>query len=196
MRLNLGQIRRDIDVLWNLAPHDISIVNYWLDSRPYQVSARGLYYLQPEAELADVAFCQLDYPTNQSVHLHLSWLDPQKTRQTIIVGSQKMLVFDDVSPDQQIQIYDKRVEREYQALTTEFGDFKMRTRAGDLIVPAIHSSEPLFQEIDHFLGCVKSGSAPMTDALNGVEVVSILEALSQSMQTSGSIVPVNYPPSP
>ena len=192
-RLNLGQVRRDVDVVWNLAPHDVSIANYWLADRPSHVSARGLCYLQPDAGLSDVAFCQFDYPSGQTAHFHLSWLDPKKTRETVVVGDQKMLVFDDVNPDAYVRILEKRVERESPLNPGDFADFRMRVRSGDMVIPSVRYVEPLAAEIDAFVSFCLDGKVPLTDGRNGLEVVCVLEALSRSMDLKGSIVPVRYP---
>ncbi len=191
-RLNLGRLRNDSDVVWTLGPHDISIANYWLDARPHQVSARGLVCVNPQVEQADVAFTQLDYPNNRSAHFHMSLLDPQKKRQMIVVGSQKMLVYDDVDMDRHIQIFDKRIEVEFSGPSPDLASFKAKSRAGDLVIPSISLSEPLAAEIDHFLECVATGAKPRTDGIHGLEVVAILEALSESMRRDGAVVTVEY----
>lgn len=191
-RLNLGQVRDDVDVLWNLAPHDVSIANYLFEARPHRASARGLSYIQPERGLADVCFGQLDYPDGRSALMHLSWLDPMKIRRTVIVGSEKMLVYDDVDTDGHIKVFDKRVEREYRAPVKGFADFKSRLRAGDVVIPNVQLIEPLSVEIGHFLDCVANGQSPLTDGEHGLEVVCILEALSQSMREEGRPVEVEY----
>lgn len=192
-RLNLGRFRRDCDVLWTLAPHDVSILNYWFDSRPHQVSARGLTCIGKEEHMAEVSFAQLDYPDGRSAHLHLSWLDPQKIRQMVIVGSQKMLIYDDMNADRYIQIFDKRVEREYRSPTDDFAEFSTLLRAGDLVIPNVRPAEPLSVEIDHFVACIRNGTKPLTDGWHGLEVIVILEALTRSMQDGGRPVPVVYP---
>jgi predicted dehydrogenase len=192
-RLNLGQFRKDTDVLWTLAPHDISVLNYWFDSRPQQVSARGITCIAKESNVAEVCFAQLDYPAGQSVQLHLSWLDPQKIRQMVLVGSKKMLIYDDVNVDRHIQIYDKRVEREYRKPTDDFADFTTRLRAGDLTIPNVRLVEPLAKEIEHFVECVLADKNACTDGIHGLEVVAVLEAMSQSMSQGGIPMPVRYP---
>ena len=191
-RLNLGHVRQDVDVMWNLAPHDISIINYLLSSRPHRVSAQGMSFIQKKKNVADVTFCKLDYPDGRSAHLHLSWIDPQKVRQMVIVGSEKMLVYDDANPDKHIQIYDKSVEKKFISDVSDFADFTTRIRAGDLVIPNIRLIEPLGVEISHFVECLQNGTKPRTDSLNGLEVVCVLDTLSQSLSNNGTAIEVKY----
>lgn len=191
-RLNLGHVRQDVDVMWNLAPHDISIINYLFSSLPHKVSAQGMSFIQKQKNVSDVTFCKLDYPDGRSAHLHLSWIDPQKVRQMVIVGSEKMLVYDDTNPDKHIQIYDKSVEKKFAADISNFADFTMRIRAGDLIIPNIRLIEPLGVEISHFVECIQNGTKPRTDSKNGLDVVCVLEALSKSLSNNGSVTEVKY----
>ena len=199
-RLNLGQFRRDSDVVWTLAPHDVSILNFWLSSRPHRVSARGLVCVRRSAGAAAgaavVAFAQLDYPGGLSAHLHLSWLDPQKRREMMLVGSRKMLVYDDVASDRHLQIFDKRVELTLASPTNGLADFQSRIRAGDVVIPNIQLKEPLAAEIDHFVECITLDRRPLTDGWHGVEIVAILDALALSMAQEGRVVPVGYPDAP
>lgn len=191
-RLNLGRFRHDTDVLWTLAPHDISILNYWLKSRPNQVSAKGLTCVGENNGLAEVCFAHLDYPGGCQSHLHLSWLDPQKIRQMVLVGSRKMLIYDDMNTDRHIQIFDKKAEREYSSPTKNFAEFATRIRAGDLLVPNINLIEPLSVELDHFIDCINNETLPRTDGRHGLEVVAILEAFSRSMLMDGCPEKVEY----
>jgi len=195
-RLNLGRFRRDTDVLWTLAPHDISIVNYWLESRPYQVSARGLSHVRKRQGIVDVCFALLDYPDDRTAHLHMSWLDPQKTRQMVVVGDRKMLIYDDVNPSRHIQIFDKGVDWEHRGLAEDFAEFTTRLRAGDVVTPNIRLVEPLSAEVDHFIHCIRNGARPLTDGRHGLEIIAILEALTLSMHEEGHVVPVDYPELP
>lgn len=192
-RLNLGRFRQDTDVLWTLAPHDISILNYWFESRPHQVSARGLICIGAPNGHAEVSFAQLDYPDGRSAHLHMSWLDPQKIRQMVLVGSKKMLIYDDMNADRHIQIFDKGVESRPSGPTTDFAEFTARLRDGDLTIPNIRLAEPLAVEMDHFLDCIENGASPLTEGRHGLEVVAVLESLSRSMADGGRPVPVEYP---
>ena len=192
-RLNLGRFRRDSDVLWTLAPHDVSILNYWFGARPHQVSAHGRSHVWREDGIADLCFCLLEYPDGRSAHLHLSWMDPQKVRQMVVVGDKKMLVYDDMDPTKHIQLFDKGVERERERYVRDYADFKTRIRAGDLVIPNIRLVEPLSVEMAHFVDCIREGRTPLTDGRHGVEVTCILAALTRSMKNGGNAVPIEYP---
>jgi predicted dehydrogenase len=195
-RLNLGRFRTDSDVMWTLAPHDISILNVWLEARPIRVSARGYSYIYPRSGVAEVAFLHLEYPEGRSAHLHLSWLDPQKRREMVIVGSDKMLVYDDVNADAHIRLYDKKAEAEHQGQLTDFADFTTRLRAGDLVIPNIRLVEPLKVEVAHFAECIAQGKTPLTDGIHALEVVAALECASRSMAADGKFVDIEYPNMP
>src|SRR6185436_14864443 len=147
-RLNLGQVRHDVNALWNFAPHDLSILMYWLGSEPERVMARGYAYVQDGIE--DVVFMTLDFPGGVGANVHISWLDPFKTRQMTVVGSKKMIVYDDVSADARITIYDKGVTRQQSVRDTArpdsfetFGEFQLLLRAGDVLIPKVDFVEPL-----------------------------------------------------
>jgi predicted dehydrogenase len=176
-RLNLGRIRSDIDALWNFAPHDISIIQYWLgDPVPLSVSRRGMAYMQDGIE--DVVFLSLTYPGKIMANIHVSWLDPQKVRKMIVVGSKKMVVYDDVADDK-IAIYDKGIDR--RAVLGENMDFdtprppEFNYRSGDILLPQIKFVEPLRVEAEHFLDCIRNQAPPLTGLAHAREVVSILE---------------------
>lgn len=189
-RLNLGRIRQDVNAMWNFAPHDISILLYLLDEMPEQVSAKGLTYIQKKIE--DVVFLNLDFPSGVSAHIHISWLDPQKVRRMTVVGSQKMIIYDDISPDAKIQIYDKAVTkipnvnspRDFET----FGEFQLQLRSGDVHIPSLKFKEPLANECAHFVECIIEGKTPRTDGASGLRVVEILEAAQQSLDANGKPV--------
>lgn len=189
-RLNLGKVRNDVDVMWNLAPHDISIMLYLLGSRPKSVSARGFYYLRND--VADVVFITLEFENGVSAHIHVSWLDPNKVRKVTIVGSKKMIVYDDVAEDSKITIYDKGIDRKH--ITADLGrydnyeKFLFIHRSGDILIPKIDFQEPLRIEARHFIECVRKRTAPLTDGTNGMDVVSILEAAGKSLRAAGRAV--------
>ena len=181
-RLNLGRIRTDVDALWNLAPHDISIIQYWLgDIRPLSVSVHGIDYIQKGVN--DVAFMNIIYPNKVMANIHVSWLDPRKVRCMTIVGSKKMVVYDDVSEDK-IKIYDKGIDR--ATALGENMDFdspgyqKFKYRSGDIILPKINFEEPLKIEIDHFFDCIQKGISCLTGTSHATEVVRILEQSKSS----------------
>lgn len=188
-RLNLGRVRKEENALWSLAPHDISILLYILGHQPLEVSARGMAYLQEGVE--DVTFVTLVFPNDVLVSLHVSWLSPNKVRQMTVVGSEKMVVYDDVL-DSKIQIFDKGVTRQNldASLGTyeTFGQFQLMTRAGDIIFPKIEFEEPLRVQAEHFLECVATGVTPLTDGRSAVPVIRTLEAAQASLRQEGAVV--------
>lgn len=187
-RVNLGRIQHDVNALWSFAPHDISIMNYWFGEEPVRVSARGFSYLSPAIE--DVVFMTLEYPNGVGAHLHLGWLDPRKVRLMSLVGSKKMLVYDDVSLDAKIQLYDKGVANLHDFLESPetFAEFQFSIRAGDLVIPSLQFSEPLQSECRHFIDCIQHGRKPLTDGLDGLKVVKVLEAAEHSLKNDGMTI--------
>jgi predicted dehydrogenase len=186
-RLNLGRIRQDINAMWNFAPHDISIINHLLGMTPSQVNARGFSYIQEGVE--DVVFMTLHYPNGASALIHISWLNPRKVRRMTVVGSEKMAIYDDVSADAKIQIYDKGVTKQPSPPSLgdfdTFGEFQLLLRAGDLLIPKIDFVEPLRIECQHFIDCIKEGKLPITDGWDGLRVVQVLEAAQRSIENEG-----------
>lgn len=175
-RLNLGRIRSDIDAMWNLAPHDISIIQYWLNNQqPLQVMRKGMDYIQPGVE--DVVFLNLVYPNKIMAHVHVSWLDPQKTRKIIIVGSKRMVIYDDVADDK-IAIYDKGIDQKAVlgvGMHFDTPPVQFSYRSGDVLMPRIDWVEPLRAEAQHFVDCVRDGNEPLTGVSHARHVVEILE---------------------
>jgi predicted dehydrogenase len=180
-RVNLGRIRQDVNALWNVAPHDVSIVNHVLGSLPVRVRAVGRSYLQPGIE--DVVFAVFEYPGGALAHVHASWLDPSRTRRTTFVGSKKMIVYDDVESEGKVKIYDKGVRRAGQE--AEYGEFQLKLHSGDIHIPKITFTEPLAEECAHFLRCVRERSVPVTDGRAGTAVVAALEAAQKSIASGG-----------
>jgi predicted dehydrogenase len=176
-RLNLGRIRGDIDALWNFAPHDISIIQYWLgDPEPIGIRRLGMDFIQKGVD--DVVFLSLVYPQKIIANIHVSWLDPQKVRKMIVVGSRKMVVYDDIADDK-IAIYDKGIDK--KAILGQNMDFdnprpdQFSYRSGDIVLPNISFTEPLRAEAEHFLDCIRNGKKPITGTPHARNVVSILE---------------------
>ena len=176
-RLNLGRIRSDIDALWNFAPHDISIIQYWLgDPNPLSVVRQGMDYIQNGVE--DVVFLGITYPGKIMANIHVSWLDPQKVRKMIVVGSKKMVVYDDVAEDK-IAIYDKGIDK--KAVLGQNMDFdtspppQFSYRSGDILLPQVKFIEPLRTESEHFIDCIRNGKTPLTGVNHARKVVEILE---------------------
>jgi predicted dehydrogenase len=175
-RLNLGRIRSDVDALWNFGPHDISIIQYWLgDPTPLSVSKMGVDYIQEGID--DVVFMNIMYPDKIMANIHVSWLDPGKVRRTIVVGTKKMIVYDDTS-ENKIAIYDKGIDR--MAVLGEKMDYDnphfqtFNHRSGDVLLPKIDFHEPLKVEIDHFLDCIQNGVECITGIDHAKKVVEIL----------------------
>jgi predicted dehydrogenase len=188
-RVNLGVFQPDINVVWDLAPHDLSIMNWILDARPERVAAHGRSYIRPGIE--DVAFIDLEYPNRVIANIHVSWLDPCKIRRTTVVGSKKMLVYDDVSNIEKIRVYDKGVD--VPPHYDNFGEFKLAYRYGDMQVPRLDESEPLKVECRHFLDSIEQRKRPRSAAEDGLAVVCALEAASASLRESGRIIDIAYP---
>lgn len=188
-RVNLGKIRDDLNAMWNLAPHDISILNFALDQVPVEVSARGFGFLG-RPDLEDVVFMTMGYPNGVAAHIHVSWLDPNKTRRTTLVGDKKMVVYDDMSQDERIRIYDKGVLRD-DGTAVGYGEFRLITRSGDVYIPNLPTTEPLRAECAHFVDCIRTGQNPTSDGIDGYRVVRIMEAAQESIQQHGIPVPLN-----
>lgn len=185
-RVNLGRLQRDLNALWSIAPHDISILLYLLEKMPCEVSARGGTYL--DAGIEDVVFVDLEFPGGVVAHIHASWLDPCKVRRMTLVGSKKMVLYDDVDSEGKIRVYDKGVLRVGNGQI--FGEFHYRVRSGDIWIPRIESSEPLQNECAHFVECILQGKRPRTDGENGLRVVRVLEAAQRSLERRGAPVAV------
>jgi predicted dehydrogenase len=175
-RLNLGRIRSDVDALWNFAPHDISIIQYWLgDPTPLSVSKQGIDYIQKD--VYDVVFMNIIYPNKIMANIHVSWLDPHKVRRITVVGSKKMVVYDDLA-ENKIAIFDKGIDRMAElGKDMDFDSPSFQTfsyRSGDVLWPKIDSSEPLKVEIDHFIDCIQNGTPCLSGIEHAKKVVEIL----------------------
>ena len=186
-RLNLGLFQKDINVAWDLAPHDISIILHIMEETPHSVSCRGAAHVTPKIE--DVTSMSLHFAKERSAIIHSSWLDPRKVREMTIVGSKRMIVYDDVASQEKIRIFDARVERPPHYDT--FGEFQYAYHYGDIYCPYVKQDEPLKAECQHFLDCIRRGSTPLTSGTNGLDVVRILEASSDSLKQDGA--PVYFP---
>ncbi len=191
-RLNLGQVRADVNVWWNLAPHDVSILLYLMNGeRPASVAVRGVSYLQPGVE--DVAFAVLAWKGGVTAHVHVSWLDPGKVRRVTVVGSRKMVVYDDVSEDK-IAILDKGVDRVPQVGERmdfdRFDGYQLLHRSGDILLPRLEAQEPLRVEAAHFLECIRTGTTPLTGPQHARDVVAVLEAGQESLRNGGTTLPL------
>lgn len=184
LRVNLGLFQTDVNVVWDLAPHDVSILLYILQMAPAAVMAVGNANINPNIE--DVASITIEFGSNVMANIMVSWLDPRKVREMTIVGSKKMLVYDDISANEKIRIFDKGVDgpAEYES----FGEFQYSYRYGDIVTPFVHEHEPLREECAHFLECIQTGRAPRSGGLQGLEVARVLSAAQTSLRNQGERV--------
>jgi predicted dehydrogenase len=183
-RLNHGKVRTDENAWWSLAPHDVSVALRLLGAWPVSVQLRGQNVVQKE--IADVVFATLEFPGGKLAHMHVSWLDPHKTRKLTVVGSRKMVVFDDTLPAYKVTVYDKCFRINQQL--TSYADW-ITMHQGDIVVPKMDATEPLLREARHFVDCVRKQQRPLSDGLSGALVVSVLEHGQRSLET-GTIVPI------
>ena len=179
-RTGLGPIRQDVNALWDLAPHDLSMLRYWLGADPVEVTARGQSYLRPGVE--DVVFLTLRYPADVLVGIQVSWLDPVKDRTVTIVGDRKMIVYDDVHPTEKLRMYDKGAS--YQPRGGEFSEFLASVRDGDIVIPKVESREPLREELVHFASCAERGVQPRSDGREALQLVRILEQAQADLRSA------------
>ncbi len=186
-RVNLGLFQPDINVIWDLAPHDLSIILYVLDKEPLLVNAQGRDHYKKGIE--DVALTTLTFDNGTIAFLHNSWLDPKKIRSMVFVGSQKMLLYDDIDQNEKIKIYDKGVE--VPKYYDTYAEFHFSYRYGDIYIPRIDDYEPLRAECKHFVECVMEDKTPRSDGYSGLRVVEIIEAANESLRNNGYAIPVN-----
>ena len=182
-RTNLGPIRRDVNAVWDLAPHDISIFNYLLDQKPLWASAIGSPVLGSNRE--DVGFITLGYPEGVIGNIHVSWADPNKVREVVAVGSGRRVVFDDLNDMERIRVYEKGVAVG-ESSADSFGEFKLLVRDGDIISPKIEASEPLKNQCVEFIASIADGARPLSDSRFGTWVVRTLLAIEASMRAHGA----------
>ncbi|MFZ4849486.1 MAG: Gfo/Idh/MocA family protein [Caldilinea sp.] len=180
-RVNLGRVQSDVNALWSIAPHDISIALYLLGQMPEAVRCQGASCLNGRVE--DVVFLTLFFPNNLLCHVHASWLDPSKTREMTVVGSRKMVVYDDVSTEGKVRIYDKGAFRKGDVT---YGDFQYKLHSGDILIPRLDLHEPLQMECAHWIDCIRTGSPPLTDGENGLRVLKVLDAGERSLRPEGA----------
>lgn len=187
VRVNLGLFQHDVNVIWDLAVHDLSIMNYLLPSQPYAVSATGISHVPRGPE--NIAYLTLLFENNLIAHINVNWLAPVKVRRTLIGGSQRMIVYDDLEPSEKLKMYDKGItlngnsESLYQML--------IGYRTGDMWSPKLDMTEALRTEGLHFIHCIEKGDRPITDGNVGLQVVKILEAATESMKKQGRLIELN-----
>ena len=186
IRANLGIFQKDINVVWDLAPHDISILGYIFGAAPLRVSAHGGAYVQ--RHVIDVAQLTLHYPNGMLAFIHVSWLSPSKIRRFTIVGDRQMAVYDDVETIDKIKVYNRGIE--VPEHTSTFGEFQLSYRYGDIVSPFLHGSEPLGTECERFAHAILKRSAPRSDANDGLRVVRVLEAIDISMAAEGAFIDI------
>jgi len=195
IRAGLGPIREDVDVLWDLGPHDVSIFLSLIPAPPVSVSCLGRSFLREGFE--DVVYLHIHFEAGVLASSHLSWLDPYKVRQMTVVGSQRMAVFDDVAVDERLKILDRGAS--YAAVSEEargqnYGGYRAVLRQGDIVIPRVSSAEPLALEFDEFVARVRDRGLRHSGLTEGIEVVAVLEAAERSLSAGGSPVPVELEP--
>ena len=186
-RTNLGPFRYDVDAVFDLAAHDVSIFNYLFSKTPIEVSARGHRCLTEERD--DLAFITLLYPNNILVNIHVSWIDPKKVRTVTIVGDKKMAFWDDLSAEGAIKLYDKHVEQK-TLYYENFGEFQLLSKEGDITIPKIDLYEPLKEQDSHFIDCIENRKQPVSDGQTGLDVVKVLCAAEESIKRRGASIEV------
>ena len=184
-RTNLGPIRRDVNALWDLAPHDVAICNYLLDSAPQWVSAVGAKVLRNCHE--DVGFISLGYADGIVAHIHVSWADPNKAREVVVVGSQRRIVFNDLNGQEAVRVFEKGVAP-MDSEPASYGEYRFSIRDGDITSPRIEISEPLKNQCRHFVECVTEGRRPRSGGPEGRDVVRVLEGVDRSLRRNGAPV--------
>jgi predicted dehydrogenase len=184
VRVGLGSFHPTLNVIWDLAPHDVAILTYALGESPTSVSTRGIACIQESTE--DVAYMTLMFPSGVLAHSRMSWLDPRKTRRITVVGSKKMVVYDDLESHEKLKVYDKRVDTMRESET--FGEYQFAYHYGSVVSPYIHFEEPLRVECLHFIECVANRTKPLTGGREGLEVVQVVEAAQRSLRQSGAEV--------
>jgi len=185
-RVNLGLYQKDVNVVWDLAPHDLSIMLYLLDSEPKSILAVGKAHIN--SRLEDVCYISAFFPRGIIGHIHVSWLAPVKFRRTVIAGSRKMIVYDDVENIEKVKVFERGVTLKRNKEPQGIFDRQLFYRMGDVWSPKIDTTEPLKLECLHFIDCIENGKTPRSDGLKGLKIVKILEAIDRSLRNSGKLV--------
>ena len=185
-RVNLGLFQHDVSVLWDLAVHDLSVIDYLFGVRPHSVSATGVSHVPGQPE--NIAYLTLFFENNMVAHINVNWLAPVKIRRILIGGSQKMVVYDDLEPSEKIKIYDKGISVKNESIY----DILISYRTGDMLAPQLDKTEALKAEVAHFAECVAGTTQPITNGRAGLRVVQILEAATQSMAEKGRTTEISY----
>jgi predicted dehydrogenase len=189
-RINLGLFQRDVDVIWDLAVHDLAIMGYVLPSAPCAVAATGINHVCGGTE--NLAYLTMFFEENLIAHVNVNWLSPVKIRRTLIGGSKQMIVYDDMEPSEKVKVYDKGIT--INSGTDSLYNALVGYRSGDMFAPQLDVSEALKVELQHFADCIRTGSAPLTDGYAGLQVVRILESASLSMRQRGKLIELEQDP--
>ncbi len=189
VRINLGLFQHDVNVIWDLAVHDLSIMDHVLQRTPTAVSTTGLAHVPGEPE--NIAYMTLFFDGSLIAHLHVNWLAPVKVRRTLLGGSRRMVVFDDLEASEKVKIYDKGIS--VNPSPENLYQMRVGYRTGDMSAPRLDTTEALSVEAAHFIDCVANGTRPLTDGEAGLRIVRLLEAATESMATRGRLVSLNTP---
>jgi predicted dehydrogenase len=184
VRVNLGLFQHDVNVIWDLAVHDLAILDFLLPSKPVAASATGISHIPGQPE--NVAYMTLFFDDSKIAHLHVNWLAPVKVRRTLIGGSEKMIVYDDIEPSEKVKVYDKGVT--VSTGSEEVYSLLVSYRTGDMWAPKLDQTEGLQIETHHFIDCIENKTRPQTDGQAGLRVVRLLEAAEKSMRARGQLV--------
>ncbi|MBN2460427.1 MAG: Gfo/Idh/MocA family oxidoreductase [Candidatus Cloacimonetes bacterium] len=185
-RINLGKVKHDFNVIWDLAPHDFSILEFWLEELPLSIQVVGK--ASTFKQVCDVAYINLKYDHDILANIHLSWISPVKIRQSYIVGKKKMIVYDDVNTTEKIKLYDMGIDKINDPET--FGEFQLFYRTGDISVPRLNNIEPLNAECNHFIDCIENNTVPRTDAEHALRIIRMIEAAQESLRQEGASIKI------
>lgn len=186
VRVNLGLFQHDVNVIWDLGIHDLSIMDYILPTRPVAISATGISHVPGQPE--NVAYITLFFPDRQIAHIHVNWLAPVKVRHTLIGGSEKMILYDDIEPSEKVKVYHKGIT--VTAGTEDVYKLLVSYRSGDMYAPRLDNSEALQREARHFVDCTQNKATPETDGLAGLRMVKMIEAAERSLRKRGELIDV------
>ncbi len=187
VRVNLGLFQHDVNVIWDLAPHDFSVMDYLIDEKPVSVSATGASRVHGKIE--DIAYVAVKFKSGLIAHFHVNWMSPVKIRRIMIGGSKKMVVFDDLSPDEKVKVYDKGIKL-LDAPKDKIYKNLIQYRIGDMYAPKIESAEALRVEVAHIVDCIQNKRKPLTGGISGLNVVKLLEAAQKSLEKKGSLIKI------
>jgi predicted dehydrogenase len=188
-RSNLGIVRQDVNILWDLAIHELAMLRFLLEKEPHSISAQGGCYLQPG--IHDVVFINLKFPGNVMAQIHASWLESAKTRKATLIGDRQTVVFDDVQNQDKIWVFDRGMTSFYEPIEAGAGNYQFVPRYGDIHLPAVQLQEPLLKQCQHFFECIKSGAEPITGKTDALWVTKVAELAQQSLDSHGAPILVS-----